>query len=96
MQNRGPMFDLRNAKNVKLNDNKTDSHTLLKGENIDKLEALRNTSGEKAVDHTHAESIPEISWHRRFTNWLLDNVGKTVIPIISGLLLYYLTRKLFG
>lgn len=84
-----PMFVIRNAKKVHLNENETSSSTLADIDGADDIFAEKNKSGVPTKELTHKKENPITIWRRIF-NFILENIKSIVIGIITTVILAYL------
>jgi len=78
---RGPMFDIDGAKNVRLEQNATEGDTLLRGRRLDNVDATANVASGARLSATKP-------WWQRFAvgswKWILSVVAGLVILAIAG------------
>ncbi|EMM0439638.1 hypothetical protein RVY09_003633 [Citrobacter freundii] len=81
-----PMFVIRNAKKIHLNENETSSSTLADIDGADDIFAEKNKSGVPANKLIYMKEKPITIW-RRIINFILENIKSIVIGIITAVVL---------
>lgn len=81
-----PMFDIEDSKNVNLTGNKTTSEDFLKAKNVGNINAANN----------EAKSAMDAPKPGVFA-WIMEHIAATFLTtVLAGLVLAWLTKKLWG